>query len=638
MPREDESASYDPAPMTAQTTDSGLRNVAIIAHVDHGKTSLLDALLAHAGAVGRTNKLDADALVMDSNPLERERGITILSKNCAIDYRDADGSPVRINLIDTPGHADFGGEVERVLRMADGVLLLVDAFEGPMPQTRFVLEKALGLGLQVLVVVNKCDRPDARPDDVITEVFDLLVALDADDETLDFPVIYASARDRWASDDPNGGADVEPLLRAIMTHVPPPVASVDEPLQLLVTNIDYSEYVGRIAIGRVFAGVLEAGAQVAVCRRDESVTKTRALEVHRFLGLGRESVADVGAGDICAVQGLSDFDIGDTICAPDFIRPMVRVAVDEPTLHMIFRVNDSPNAGREGKLLTSRQIEDRLRRETQSDVALRVEPGEGPESFRVSGRGLLHLGVLIETMRREGFELCIGRPEVIERVVDGTRCEPVERMTVLVPENSVGPVMELIGSRGGDVQTVEARGDRMQIEAEMPARGLIGLRSRMLTATGGEAILDHAFARYAPVRTVERSRGSGVMVATEAGQARSYALLALAERGTMFIDPQDPIYGGQVVGEHNRANDLGVNVVKNKAFSNVRESNKDATVNLKAPRRLTLEEALEYIERDEFVEVTPSAVRLRKRVLDPGQRKRIERQEKMQEQDRAASR
>jgi len=619
-----------------QTVDAFLRNVAIIAHVDHGKTTLVDALLAQSGTSLRGASADgATECILDSNPLERERGITILSKNCAINYITPDGvksgESFRINIIDTPGHADFGGEVERVLRMADGALLLVDAFEGPMPQTRFVLSKALELNLKLIVVINKCDRPEARPDDVIGEVFDLLVDLGADDETLDFTVIYASGRDGWASRDWQQPTDsMRDLFHAIIDEVPAPSDDAAAPLQMLITTIDYSEYVGRIAIGRVFAGELKSGQGVAVCRRDGTVLKTRALRVLRFEGLGRREADVIRAGDLCAVEGLSGFDIGDTIAEPDAPRAMLRVAVDEPTLKMIFRINDSPFAGRDGRFVTSRQIKDRLDRELQSNVALRVEPGASAEEFRVSGRGLLHLGVLLENMRREGYELSVGPPEVIERDVEGVRCEPVEHLTLDTSSDGMGPALELLGTRNAEIKKVETRGSRMHIEAEIPARGLIGLRSRMLTATGGEAVMHHTFLRYAPVRSTNRTRLNGVMIATETGQVTAYSLLNLSDLGVMFITPGEQVYAGQIVGEHSRDNDLGVNVVKAKALTNIRESNKEATVTLKAPRQLTLEAALEYIANDELVELTPTSVRLRKRLLSEADRKRAERSRKAQ--------
>ncbi|MGI9013566.1 MAG: translational GTPase TypA [Phycisphaerales bacterium] len=600
-----------------------LRNVAIIAHVDHGKTTLVDAMLTHTG----TFDAQADACVLDSNPIERERGITIFSKNCAIEYTAEDGHTYRLNLIDTPGHADFGGEVERVLRMADGALLLVDAFEGPMPQTRFVLSKALELGLRIIVVINKCDRSDARPHAVIGDVFDLLDSMGADDHTLDFPVIYASGRDRWAGYEPGEhDGTVIPLLETIVKQVPPPrAADRDAPLQMLITTLDYSSYVGRIAIGRIYGGTLKRGMPVVICGEDNARTRGRVLQVYQFVGLGRRSVEEVYAGDLCAVEGIDGFDIGDTVCLPEQPLPMTRVTVDEPTLHMLFRVNDSPFAGREGKYVTSRQIAERLERELQSNVALRVEPAETADAFRVSGRGLLHLGVLLENMRREGFELAVGRPEVIEKVIDGVRCEPIEVLTVDVVLESVGAAMELLGQRNAEILHMTPRQDRMHLELEIPARSLIGLRSRLLTATGGDVVMHHSFKCYAPARTAPRRRRSGVMIATETGVATFYALYNLVERGVMFVTPQQPVYGGQIVGENSREGDLGVNVVKAKAFSNVRESNKEATVTLKAPRIMGLEPALEYIEDDELVEITPESIRLRKRFLLESDRRRAER-------------
>ncbi len=614
------------------TADPNLRNVAIIAHVDHGKTTLVDAMLDCCGSLARAD--EAAVCILDSDPLERERGITIFSKNCAITYRPSTGEHAgetfRINLIDTPGHADFGGEVERVLKMADGVLLLVDAFEGPMPQTRFVLAKALELDLPAIVVVNKCDRPNARPDAVVDEVFDLLVALEASDERLDFTVVYASGRDGWASHDVGEhGDDVTPLLDAIIDRIPAPVGYADVPLQLLITTQDYSPYVGRIAIGRVFAGAISSGQAVSICQADGSNRRARALKVYRFEDLGRAPADIVSVGDLCAVEGMGEFEIGDTIACPDEPHPIARVAVDEPTLHMLFRINDSPFAGREGKFVTSRQLAERLERELRSNLALRVEPGETAEEFRVSGRGLLHLGILLENMRREGYELAAGRPEVIEKTIHGLRCEPIELLTVDVDEASMGAALELLGSRGGEIRSLDRRGDRMHIECEIPARGLIGLRSRMLTATAGQAVMYHSFQRYAPLREIDHSRPNGVMVATETGTAKTYSLLNLSERGVMFVEPQEPIYVGQIVGENSRDNDMPVNVAKGKAFSNVRESTKEATVVLKAPRILSLEAALEYIESDELVEITPNSIRLRKKLLTEADRKRAGRQDRI---------
>ncbi|MHC4833425.1 MAG: translational GTPase TypA [Planctomycetota bacterium] len=604
-----------------------LRNVAIIAHVDHGKTTLVDALLTHSGTVA---DLDDGVCVLDSNPLERERGITILSKNCGVELVAAKGpfagERIRVNIIDTPGHADFGGEVERVLRMADGALLLVDAAEGPMPQTRHVLAKALELGMKPIVVVNKCDRPDARPDAVVDEVFDLLVDLDADEAALDFPTIYASGRQGWAGRtlDPRPEG-IEELVEEILERVPPPSDDPEGPLQMLVTTLDSSEYTGRIAIGRVFSGVLKAGETVGVCRRDGGVVKMRPVKVLRFEGLGRVPTDRVEAGDLCALEGLPGVEIGDTIGDIDDPKPLPRVSVDEPTLDMIFRINDSPFAGREGRFVTSRQIAERLDRELERNVALRVAPGDSTDEFRVSGRGMLHLGVLLETMRREGYELAVGKPEVIEREIDGVRCEPVERLTLDTAGEATGPAMELLGSRGAEVVKMELRGERMHVEAEIPARGLIGLRTRLLNATGGEAIMHHSFADWRPVRSAVRRRGNGVMVANEQGTATTYALLQLSERGVMFVKPGDPIYAGQIVGESSREGDMTVNAARAKAFSNVRETSKDATVVLKQPREITLEAALEYIESDELVEITPTAVRLRKRLLSESERRRGDR-------------
>jgi len=608
--------------------DPNLRNVAIIAHVDHGKTTLVDSLLDCCGSLDRRGEVTD--CVLDTDPLERERGITIFSKNCAITYSPAKGpragETFRINIIDTPGHADFGGEVERVLKMADGVLLLVDAFEGPMPQTRFVLSKSLELDLPLIVVVNKCDRPDARPDAVVDEVFDLLVAMEAGDDRLDFPVVYASGRNRWAGLEPAAdGKDMTPLLDTIIEKLPGPVGYADVPLQMLITTQEYSRFVGQIAIGRVFAGAITSGQPVTICQADGGTRMARAQKLYRFEDLGRKPTDIVSVGDLCAVEGIGDFEIGDTIACPDMPNPIARVAVDEPTLHMLFRINDSPFSGKEGKFVTSRQLSERLDRELRSNLALRVAPGESADEFRVSGRGLLHLGILLENMRREGYELSVGRPQVIEKTIDGIVCEPIELLTVDVNQAGIGAVIELLGIRGGEIRSLDQRGDRMHVECEIPARGLIGLRSRMLTATAGEAIMYHSFQRYGPRRANDHRRSNGVMVATETGEAKTYALVNLSVRGVMFVKPQDPIYAGQIVGENSRSNDMGVNVVKNKAFSNVRESNKETTVVLDAPRQVSLEAALEYIESDELVEITPTSIRLRKRLLDEGARKRAER-------------
>jgi GTP-binding protein len=615
-----------------------IRNLAIIAHVDHGKTTLVDALLRSSSAASEVEK-DAEC-VMDSNPLERERGITILSKNCAVDHivtgGPCKGNAIRVNIIDTPGHADFGGEVERVLRMADGCLLLADAMEGPMPQTRFVLSKALEVGLRPILVVNKCDRPDARPDAVVDEVFDLLVDLGANDRALDFPIVWASGREGWASRDREDRTHgVEDLFAVIAEYVPPPTGNPSAALQFLVVNLDSNDYVGRLGIGRVFDGTLRPGP-VAVCKADGSVRKGQVQGIKRFEGLARATADVIEAGDLCLIEGITDIEIGDTVCQPDSPKPLPRVHVDEPTLHMVFRINDGPLVGREGKFVTSRQIAERLERELRSNVALRVAPGDSAEEFNVSGRGLLHLGVLLETMRREGFELTVGKPNVIEREIAGVRHEPYERLALDVAQHAMGPAMELIGQRGAEVTKVDMRGSRAHIEADIPARGLIGLRNRILNATGGEAVMHHSFCDYRPVRMAPRKRINGVMVAVEAGTATTYSLLNLSDRGVMFVSNADVIYEGMIVGEHNRDNDLHVNVVKAKAMSNVRESNKEATVVLKAPRPLTLESALEYLESDELVEITPSAVRIRKRILKESDRRRITRQQKDREAAAAA--
>ena len=612
---------------TTTIADPNLRNVAIIAHVDHGKTTLVDSLLDYCGSM--TLDRDESDCVLDSDPLEKERGITITSKNCAVTWspppESAHSGLFRINIIDTPGHADFGGEVERVLKMADGVLLLVDAFEGPMPQTRFVLGKALELDHPLIVVINKCDRPNARPDEVVDEVFDLLVALGATDKHLDFSVIYASGRNGWTSNDVDvQEGDMLPLLDAVLDQLPAPTGDKDAPLQMLVASQDYSSYAGRIAIGRLYAGSLTAGQTVTMCHSDGHRT-AKAQKVFRFKDLGKAQTETVSAGDLCAIEGLGDFEIGDTIACPEEPVAISRIAVDEPTLHMLFRINDSPNAGRAGKYVTSRQISDRLQRELRSNLALRVEPGDGAEEFRVSGRGLLHLGILIENMRREGYELTVGRPQVIEKMVDDVLCEPIELLTIDVDQDHMGSAMELLGARGGEVKQVDTRGDRMHIVSEIPARGLIGMRSQMLTATAGEAVMFHAYHEHAPSRTTAYRRPNGVMIATMPGQATTFSMLNLSQRGVLMVEPGEVIYAGQVVGENARDNDLDVNIVKSKAFSNMREATKEATVVLKASRKLSLESALEFIQDDELVEITPDAIRLRKKILDENKRKQMSR-------------
>ncbi len=601
-----------------------IRNVAIIAHVDHGKTTLVDQLLRQSGQFRPAEV--AGECILDSNPLERERGITILAKNCAIDYTDRTGQRFHVNIVDTPGHADFSGEVERVLRLADGVLLLVDAFEGVMPQTRYVLAKALQVGLAPIVVINKMDRPDARPDAVHEEVFDLLVDLNADEHALDFPVIHASGRDGWAvaEGDPipaAGEGDIHALFDAILTHVPAPEVDPSADLQALVTTLDYSDYVGRIGIGRVFAGTLRTGQPLAVIGRDGQVRREKVGQLQRFQGLGRAETDEIRAGDLFAVIGLDRVDIGETLADAERPVALPTVSVDEPTLHMSFRVNDGPFAGREGTYVTSRQLAERLDRELQSNVALRVE-ARGDE-FVVSGRGLLHLGILLENMRREGYELVVGKPEVIcHRDEQGRRTEPIERLVCDVPTDKVGAVMSLLGDRRGEMVQMETRGQHTHLQFDIPARGLIGLRSRLLTATQGEAIMHHRFKDYGPWRGPIPHRQAGVLIASEPGQVTSYALDQLADRGMMFVTPGQPVYTGQIVGEHCKDNDLGVNVVRGKKLTNMRASTKEATVTLKAARELTLEAALEYIEPDEAVELTPQSIRLRKRLLTENERKR----------------
>ena len=605
-----------------------IRNVAIIAHVDHGKTTLVDQLLRQCGQF-RESELKGEC-ILDSNPLERERGITILAKNCAITYTDREGNQFHINIIDTPGHADFGGEVERVLKMADGALLLVDAVDGTMPQTRYVLGKALGNGLRPIVVINKMDRPEERHEQVLNEVFDLLVDLGADDHALDFPVVYTSGRDGWAVTDTkkipaDGKGDIRALFETIIRHVPAPEFDANAPLQVLITTLDYSDYVGRIGIGRVFAGTLKAGQPVLTITRTGERIPQKISQLFRFDGLGRQEVDHIDVGDICAVVGLEHVDIGDTLADPENPIALPTVHVDEPTLHMTFRINDGPFAGREGKYVTSRQLRERLEKELQSNVALHVDPGTTLEEFEVSGRGMLHLGILLENMRREGYELAVGKPRVIYHMENGEKTEPFEDLVVDVPRDNLGPVMQLMGDKRGELLKVDTRGSLAHLEFLVPARGLIGLRNRMLTATAGEAIMHHTFAKYDKVRGSIAGRTNGVMVALETGSVTAYALDQFADRGVMFVEPGDKVYEGQVVGEHCKDGDICVNVVRAKRMSNMRASSKDFTVVLKAPRKMSLEGALEYIENDELVEITPTATRIRKRYLSENERRKYAR-------------
>jgi GTP-binding protein len=606
---------------------SDIRNVAIIAHVDHGKTTLVDEMLRQSGLF-RREELDKLAggqhgLILDSNELERERGITILAKNIAFTI-----GTTKVNLIDTPGHADFGGEVERVLKMADGAFLLVDAAEGPLPQTRFVLRKAFDCGLRPIVVINKIDRPDARPAEVLNAVFDLFVELGADDATLDFPIIYASGRQGLATTDlAVPPKDLRPLYDAILKHVPPPEVDPDGPLQVLVVSIDHSEYVGRIGIGRVVRGKIRKAQKVALLKRDDTRIDDQVVQLLEFDRLGRKEAQEVGAGDVCAVVGLDDVDIGDTIADFEQAEALPPIAVDEPTLDMVFRINDSPFAGQDGTPLTGRQLRERLFKELESNVALRVRPGEGrADEFVVSGRGLLHLSILLENMRREGSELSVGKPRVITREVNGRTMEPIEYLVIEVPSHLTGAVMGLVLERQAQCVKMEGGKVTTHVEFTIPARGLIGLRTRMMTATSGQAIMHHNFLEYQPLRPAVPGRTLGVMVSTETGKATGHAIENLQERGVLFVAPMEPVYEGQVVGEHCRDNDLPVNICREKKLTNMRAAGADKTVPLKPPRQFSLETALEYIEEDELVEVTPQAIRLRKLFLKENDRKRLARQ------------
>lgn len=594
-----------------------VRNIAIIAHVDHGKTSLVDCLIKQSGMFRENQQMGT--CILDSNDLERERGITILAKNIAMMWNG-----VRINIIDTPGHADFGGEVERVLKMADGALLVVDAFEGPRPQTRFVLQKALECGLSLMVVINKIDRQDCRPDEVLSHTFDLLVELGADDKTLDFPYIYSSAREGYATHDPSKkGGDVRPLLDLVLEKIPGPIVRPDDPLQLMVTSLEWSRYVGRIATGRIAAGRIKSGQQIALMRNDGSKTMAKIDKVQLFDNLGRSDAEEAQAGDIVAVTGLPDPEIGDTIADPLNPVALERIAVDEPTLSMKFTINSSPLAGQHGKFVTSRNLRDRLFRELQSNVALRVEETEDKESFKVSGRGVLHLAVLIETMRREGYELSVGKPEVIIREINGKKCEPYELLEVDVPSADLGPVMELVGGRRGQAKVMNTTSTGMtHVEFSIPARGLIGMRTKMLNATRGEAIMHHRFEEYRPIEGEIPHRQNGVLISQDNGKAIAYALWKLQERADLFVRPGDDVYDGMIIGENARDNDMVVNPIREKKLTNIRSAGAEDAMLLRPPRELTLELALEYIEWDEYVEVTPQVIRLRKVLLSESERKR----------------
>ena len=592
-----------------------IRNIAIIAHVDHGKTTLVDKMLM-AGNLFRDNQSKGE-LMLDNNDLERERGITILSKNVSITYKDT-----KINIIDTPGHADFGGEVERVLNMADGCILLVDAFEGPMPQTRFVLQKALQIGLKPIVVVNKVDKPNCRPEEVYEMVFDLMFALDATEDQLDFPVLYGSAKQAWMSEDwKKPTNNILPLLDAIVKYIPEPKKE-EGSLQLLITSLDYSSYTGRIAVGRINRGELTEGMMCTLAHRDGSMAKVKIKELHVFEGMGQKRVEKVVAGDLCAIIGLEKFEIGDTICDLENPDPLPPIAIDEPTMSMMFTINDSPFFGKEGKYVTSRHIQDRLDLELDKNLALRVRRTEEDGKWVVSGRGVLHLSILIETMRREGYELQVGQPQVIMKEIDGVTCEPIEELTISVPEEFSSKMIDLATKRKGEMTSMETQGDRVIIVFDIPSRGIIGLRTNVLTASQGEAIMAHRYKEYQPYKGDIERRTNGSMVAMETGTAFAYAIDKLQDRGKFFINPQDQVYAGQVVGEHVHERDLVINVTKSKQLTNMRASGSDDKAHIAPPVIFSLEEALEYIKTDEYVEVTPKSMRLRKIILNENDRKK----------------
>jgi GTP-binding protein len=594
---------------------SPIRNIAIIAHVDHGKTTLVDKIMYHCNLF-RESENTGD-LILDNNDLERERGITITSKNVAVVYKGT-----KINIIDTPGHADFGGEVERVLNMADGVLLLVDAFEGPMPQTRFVLQKAIGLGLKPCVVINKVDKENCTPDEVHEAVFDLMFELGAEEWQLDFPCVYGSAKHNWMSQDWKKPTNtIEPLLDMVIEHIPAPKVA-EGSLQMLITSLDYSSFTGRIAIGRVQRGSIKEGMPVSLVKRDGKMIKSRIKELHTFEGLGRKKITEVFAGDICALVGLEGFEIGDTVADYENPEAMQSIAIDEPTMSMLFTINDSPFFGKDGKFVTSRHIKERLAKELEKNLALRVEETDSADKFMVYGRGVLHLSVLIETMRREGYELQIGQPQVIIKEIDGVKCEPVEEMTIDVPETISGKAIELVTIRKGEMISMEGKGDRMICKFIIPSRGIIGLRNQILTATAGEAVMTHRFLEYQPLKGGIPERQNGSMISMENGTAIPYSIDKLQERGKFFVDPGEDIYEGQVVGENSRPDDMTVNITKTKKLTNIRAAGSDDKVRIVPAIKFSLEEALEYIQKDEYVEVTPKNIRLRKILLKETDRKR----------------
>ncbi len=592
-----------------------IRNIAIIAHVDHGKTTLVDKIL-HATKVFRDNQ-DTGDLIMDSNDLERERGITIFSKNASVTYNG-----VKINVIDTPGHADFGGEVERVLKMADGVILLVDAFEGPMPQTRFVLQKALQLNLRPMVVINKVDKPNCRPDEVHDSVFDLFFNLDATEAQLDFPTFYGSGKNGWFNDSLTPTDNIFPLLDGIIKYVPPP-STAEGPLQMQITSLDYSTFLGRIAIGKVARGVIKENMPFTLMQTDGTSKKMRVKELYVFEGMGKKKVAEVIAGDLCAVVGIDDFNIGDTIADFEFPEALPIISVDEPTMNMVFGINNSPFYGKDGKFVTSRHLRDRLMKETEKNLALRVNETEGGEAFLVYGRGILHLGVLIETMRREGYELTVGQPQVIVKEIDGKKSEPFEVLVVDVPEEFASKVIDLVSRKKGEMLVMETKGDMQHLEFDIPSRGLIGLRTQMLTATQGEAVMAHRFAEYKPWKGQIPGRNNGVLLAKQNGATTGYSIDKLQDRGSFFIDAGEEVYAGQVIGEHIKPGDLVVNIIEGKKLTNMRASGTDAATNIAPKIQFTLEECMEYIQHDECIEVTPNHIRMRKSILNEDDRKKV---------------
>ncbi len=589
-----------------------IRNIAIIAHVDHGKTTLVDKII-HATKVFRDNQ-ETGELIMDSNDLERERGITILAKNIAVNYKD-----VKINVIDTPGHADFGGEVERVLKMADGVVLLVDAFEGPMPQTRFVLQKALNLGLRPIVVINKVDKANCRPDEVHDAVFELFFQLDATEAQLNFPTYYGSGKNGWFNNSLTQIEGIDPLLDGILEHVPPPIAS-EGTIQLQITSLDYSSFLGRIAIGKVTRGTVKENQNIQLCKLDGSFTKGKVKELYVFEGMGKKRVTEVKAGDICAVVGIEDFQIGETIA--DFENPeaLKVIPIDEPTMNMQFSINNSPFFGKEGKFVTSRNIRDRLYKELEKNLALRLEDTDDADKFLVFGRGILHLSVLVETMRREGYELTVGQPQVIVKEIDGKKCEPYETLVVDVPSEFSGKVIDLVTQRKGEMLIMETKGEMQHLEFDIPSRGLIGLRSQMLTATTGEAVMAHRFREYKPWKGVIPGRNNGVLISKFTGNTTAYSIDKLQDRGSFFVDPGEDVYAGQIVAEHIKPGDLNVNAIEGKKLTNHRASGSDAATSIAPKIQLTLEECMEYIQQDECIEVTPQNIRLRKILLDENER------------------